>query len=147
MKCPSCNADIKTDSNDELTACPECRHQFASAATVSSMESSNEINQNEDADSIANAYESLLPKKFLADDPEFVDRSMSATASGRVLLPDGSGGVTSVGRHVVKVQHRGHTIELVKLTDEERRRWRFWTNTISIALGVLFIALFFWLLY
>ena len=150
MKCPKCGAVIEIDAKVDLYICAQCQYKFR-------VESETEITEvqeiNTDSKVLVEtkeetvAYVSVLPRKFLADDPDFVDSSLSGKSSNRVLLPDGTGGVTSVGRNVVKIQHRGQTIELIKFSDEERRRWRFWTNSISIGIGILFIAIFFWLLY
>ena len=86
----------------------------------------------------------LLPKKFLADDPEFVDHRMRPGGLGaRVLLPDGKGGVNSVDRNVVRIEHRGKLIDLQALPPEQRRRRQIVVNLVSIVIGAIFILLFF----
>ncbi len=90
---------------------------------------------------------SRLPGKFLADDPGYVDRSVNSKTSDKVLLPDGKGGVTSVSKNIVKIEHQGQTIELIALSPEEKRKRQFWINLVSILLGVCLVVLFFWLVY
>ena len=148
MKCPKCKTTVNIETTDSLHTCDQCGYEFQiEIDPIDIKVEEKQMADNESAEEPVEPYVSVLPKKFLADDPDFVDPALSGTANNRVLLPDGAGGLTSVVRNVVKIQHRGKTIELLKLTDEERRRWRFWTSAISIVIGVLFIILFFWLLY
>ena len=88
-----------------------------------------------------------LPKKFLADDPGFVDRSVSGRSERKVLIPDGKGGLKSVDQQVVRIQHRGETVELVAMSEEDRLKRQRLINVLAILFGIVFLLLFFWLLF
>ena len=89
--------------------------------------------------------ESFLPNKFLADDPNFIDRSVERSGTRKVLIPDGRGGMQSVDERIVKIEHKGEIIELIALPEHERQKRQRIINFVSIAIGVLFFVLFFWL--
>lgn len=91
--------------------------------------------------------ENRLPKKFLADDPDFIDRSLGRQGARNVLIPDGRGGMQRVDERIVKIEHKGEMIELIALPENERRKRQRITNFVSILIGVLFFVFFFWLLF
>ena len=86
---------------------------------------------------------SKLPRKFLADDPDFVDHRVSRNQHEKVLLPDGGGGVQSVDGNIVRIKHKGQMIELVALSPEQRQKRQRLVNLVSIVLGAVFLLLFF----
>jgi len=101
----------------------------------------------EAAEPEAPSIEDLLPKKFLADDPDFADRSLGRSGARNVLLPDGRGGLKSVDGRIVKIEHKGETIELIALPEHERIKRQRIINFASIFIGVIFFVLFFWLFF
>ena len=114
-KCSSCGEDFAAASPDESAepVCPACktaeRRKSARAAAIK-----------------------LLPPKFLAGS----STAPSALGPNELRLPNSEGGSDSIDDRVVKIQHKGQVIELVKLTDEQRKRRRLIYNSIAIALGI-----------
>ena len=121
--CSSCG-EILSDSN--IDVCPGCEHEFASRQDTVAAAEHEELAK-------------LLPPKFLIYDPDF-DTNMDGD---HVFLPDGKGGITSVKRNVVKVKHKGQTVELIALSAEKKRQWQLIWNFIWIFAGILFLALVF----
>lgn len=145
VSCPECHAASEFDAQIGKYVCVECEVEFVEGSTNPVDESDKIESVPEKAD--GDAYVSKLPPKFLADDPDFVDFSLGGRHNQKILLPDGSGGVTSVQQNIVKIQHKGKTIELVALSPDEKRKRQLWINTASIGLGILLMVLFFWLIY
>lgn len=99
-----------------------------------------------ESDSKPVEIERLLPPRFLANDPDFVDRRVTGQTSGRVLLPDAAGGVQAVDDSTVRIEHQGRKIELVRLSPEEKRKRQLIINVVAILAGLAFLVLVFrWL--
>jgi DNA-directed RNA polymerase subunit RPC12/RpoP len=80
----------------------------------------------------------LLPPKFDVLDPA---RFPSSLKSGRVLLPDGSGGFQSADANTVTITHNGQVYHLKRLDPQQRQRRQMIHSTIAIAIAVLLIYL------
>lgn len=163
IHCPNCSTELSqgTDASEAVT-CSHCQFVFLVAAStvnpdpVAEAESDSEPEKEPESDQaqpepkqpiivdVDEARErraklsALLPPKFLIADPDF-----EGGGSETVMIPDGKGGIASVKRNVVKVQHKGKTVELITLTPEERRRRQAFWNCIWVIAGVLF----FWLVF
>ena len=144
--CPSCSIELpKSVPGSELTSCPGCQHPLITVAGKPAV--AREENETDMADAIVDEVATddqkrtelrrKLPPKFLVDDPDF----QGYQDQEKVLLPDGKGGITSVKRNVVKVQHKGQTIELIALTPQQRRRRQLIWNCVWIGIGILFLWL------
>ena len=135
--CPNCEQPLENQSVVELTNCPQCGHELAIAAEIVQVNVVEDVDYQEQEKLKRNRVEKMLPPKFLVEDPDFqgLDRGEN------VFLPDGKGGITSVKRNVVKVQHKGKTVELVALSPEKRRRQQLIWNCVWIFLGVFVLLL------
>ncbi|MEM9410473.1 MAG: hypothetical protein AAGA30_05135 [Planctomycetota bacterium] len=127
----------------------DCNFEVASKTgtvlvTENSSASDEDVSERSETDVTPSIY---LPPQFLADDPDFVDHSVKRHHNPKVLLPDGLGGVTAVDSQIVRIQHRGQTVELKTLPAEKKRFRQMWINIVSIILGGLFLWIFFkWVL-
>ena len=74
----------------------------------------------------------LLPPKFLAGSSTV----SPALGPNELRLLNAEGGSDAVDDRVVKIEHKGQIIELVKLTDKQRQRRRLIYNSIAIVLGL-----------
>ncbi len=161
--CRECSQEIElTESSIQADAiCDSCSHRLDLNANRTVGNDDNGTNGGNDASSsvddssadpeslaaakLAEALEKL-PPKFLADDPEFIDRRINAKRDNRVLLPDGGGGLQSVDNNIVRIEHKGKTYELTMLSPEQRRKRQRLVNAVSIALAAIFLVVFFlWL--
>ena len=79
----------------------------------------------------------LLPPTFDVIDPTRIGRLGS---SDQVILPDGTGGLTSVDQRVVTIVHQGQEYQLVAMTPEQKRRRKLIHNIIALLIGALLIA-------
>ena len=149
MKCPECSAEIGVaEENEGTIICKVCLAELDASVLIDISKNDEETTEHEpEEEAVVVPFCSKLPAKFLAVDPDFLDQRLASWRSERVLLPKRSGGVTSVDRNVVRIQHGGKTIELKKLSAEEKRIWQFWINLLAISLGILLFVLFFWLIY
>ena len=154
IDCPACSKAIKLHDGAilEELVCESCGHNLETT-------SKSEKGQNENAaSSVVSPDETalvqakikqaidMLPPQFLADDPDFVDYRVKSGHQQRILLPDSGGGVQSVDGNIVRIQHKGQTYELVALSPDQRRKRQQLINIVSIAVGAIFLFLFFrWL--
>ena len=155
LTCPHCQLIVQFDQefsehDGANVACPKCDEIIDIRAVLKeSLNANLEHEESGDGDSDADEgkAEIFLPPKFLADDPDFVDHSVSGQRSSRVLLPDGAGGVSAVDSNIVRIEHRGQTVELKALSPEKKRFRQRWINIVSILLGAAFLWMFFrWIL-
>lgn len=82
----------------------------------------------------------LLPPTFDVFDPERVSYR-DRRRMGKVVLPDSDEGQREVDQRIVHVWHKGEWVPLVARTPEEQSRYRFWVNTISIAIGLAAVVI------
>lgn len=95
--------------------------------------------------SAASSVAHRLPPKFTAVDPG----DMYAEARGedhKVILPDGDGGFQRIDSRVVHVHRDGKKVQLYSAPKEKKERRRFLQNILAILIGILVLAVAFYLL-
>lgn len=61
----------------------------------------------------------------------------------KVILPDGQGGMAQVDNRVLRVKHGQREVSLVSMTPKEKARKRLIQNIITIAIGIVVLAIAF----
>ncbi len=87
----------------------------------------------------------LLPPRFDVLDPTQM-AIKSSKNQFKVLLPDGKGGMAEVDQRIVRVEHEGERVSLVKMTPEQKARRRLIQNIIAIIIGIAMMGFAFWML-
>ena len=128
-----------------MITCPNCGREFVIGPFVEGIVAGNGSNEKSTPD-VRSSVEHLLPPRFLVADPDFVDRRIQKGSSQFVLLPDGKGGVKSIDENIIRIEHRGRTVELVALPPAEKRKRQRIVNLVFIAIGILFLIVFFLLI-
>jgi len=100
--------------------------------------------QSDDADP-QEAIAHLLPPQFDVLDPAMIALN-TGNKQTKVLLPDGKGGTKQVDRRLVRVEHAGEQVSLMTMSEKERNRRRMIQNLIAIVIGIIIMAIAFWLL-
>lgn len=142
--CPHCTTKfVLTDSSaQQSTTCSNCRRKFLIQIDVEGAD----VEQGLDEKSLPSAHssvEQLLPPQFLVADPEFVDHRIQTENRQFVLLPDGKGGVKSIDENIIRIEHRGRTVELVALPPAEKRRRQRIINFVFMAIGIVVLIILF----
>ena len=109
-----------------------------------SNDGTSESRQAEDFDPLE-AIAHLLPPQFNVLDPELIALNTGSKQT-KVLLPDGKGGTKQVDRRLVRVEHAGEQVSLLTMSEKERSRRRMIQNLIAIVIGIIIMAIAFWLL-
>ena len=109
-------------------------------------ESDTPESQTEKSDNETSEIDLLLPPRFDVDDPEMISVRSGRSASSKVVLPDGKGGVTTVDQRIVTIEHHGQQYDLIALPAHVLRRKRIIQNVISVLIGAIVLAIVFALL-
>lgn len=88
----------------------------------------------------------LLPPRFDVLDPLRMRPRNSGNDQYKVFLPDGDGGTKLVDQRLVRVEHEGSQVSLRAMTEKEKQRRRWIQNLIAIVIGIIIMAIAFWLL-
>ena len=127
---PVFEADEMTSDDASAGAHPE---STASGRRDAADSASHESSAGDTADS--DLPLALLPPTFDVFDPERVSYR-DRRRMGKVVLPDSVEGEREVDQRIVHVWYKGEWVPLVARTPEEQAQYRFWVNTISIAVGL-----------
>jgi len=88
--------------------------------------------------------EELLPPRFEIEDTTRI--RASAADDFKVVLPDAEGGLKQFDQRILHVEYGGEKVSLIATTPEEQQRRRTINNLISIVIGIVILAVAYWLL-
>ncbi len=141
--CSHCAIEfVSTDpSAQQSITCPNCLSEFLIHPVFEGSVAGNG-QDGKSTPGMRPSVEHLLPPLFLVADPDFVAHRIQKGSSQFILLPDGKGGVKSINENIIRIEHRGRTVELVALPAGEKRKRQRIVNFVFIAIGILFLIVF-----